>query len=219
MTWKTKTLLAIAAVFAASTLGGCAALYKTRPHDLTVDGHEAAAAAEEGKAASAAEEAKSIGRGAQFAYYMAPRYRERAESHRAAARALRDEEGKACEGTPLAAAGAPLAGVKVTSVDELRQGTVPPGVHTAKGYYPRSLLGAKLALAGVTNPVDVEKLLGCRIARAAAEGDDGVDPVAVKGTSVHVSAPGGTPLLVEIRAEDQPSAAEVVRRARALAAL
>lgn len=101
-------------------------------------------------------------------------------------------------------------------MDEIR--TPPPVVHSARGYSPQYLLGAKLALQDVASPADVERLLGCRIARAAAQGDDGVDPVAVKGTSVKVSAPGDAPLLVEIRAEDQPSAAEVVRRARALAA-
>lgn len=218
MTWKSTTLLTITGAFAASMLSGCAAFYKTRPHDLTVIGHEAAAATEEAKAAKAAEDAKSIGRSAQYAHYLAPRYRKLAESHRSAARVLRDEETKACEGVPSAAAGAPVAGVRVASVDEIRQGTMPPVVHSARGYYPQYLLGAKLALQGVTSPADVEKLLGCRIARAAAEGDDGVDPVAVKGTSVKVSAPGDAPLLIEIRAEDQPSAAEVVRRARALAA-
>lgn len=218
MTWKTTTLLMIAATFAASMLGGCAAYYKTRPHDLTISGHEAAATTEDAKAARAAEDAKSIGRSAQYAHYLAPRYRELAASHRAAARALHDEEERACEGVPAVAAGAPLAGVKIASVDEIRQGTVPPGVHSAKGYYPRYLLGAKLELQGEVNSFDVNRLLGCRIARAAAEGDDGVDPIAVKGTSVKVSAPGDSPFLVEIRAEDQPSASEVVRRAKALAA-
>ena len=218
MTWKTTTPFIIAAAFAASMLAGCAAFNNTRPHDLTISGHEAAAATEEASAAKAAEDAKSIGRGAQYAHYMAPRYRGLAEAHRAAARALHDEEDKACKGVPADAAGAPLAGVKIASVDEIRQGTVPV-VHSAKGYYPRYLLGARLKLQGVTASADVEKLLGCRIARTAAEGDDGVDPIAVKGTSVKVSSsPGDPPLLVEIRAEDQPSAAEVVRRAKALAA-
>lgn len=217
MTRKTTTLLMVAAVFAASMLGGCAAFYQTRPHDLTISGHEAAATTEEARAARAAEDARSTGRGAQYAHYMAPRYRELAESHRAAARALRSEEDGACEGVAANTASKPLAGIKVASVDEIRQGTVPPVVHSAKGYYPRYLLGAKLALQGATSTADVERLLGCRIARAAAEGDDGVDPVAVKGTSVKVSAPGEVSLLVEVRAEDQPSAAEVVRRAKALA--
>ncbi|MCM2333851.1 MAG: hypothetical protein NDI82_07870 [Anaeromyxobacteraceae bacterium] len=218
MTWKTTALFTITAALAASMLSGCAAFNKTRPHDLTVRGHEAAAAAEEGKAAKAAEDAKKVGRGAQYAHYMAPRHRELADAHRAAARALTDEEVKACEGVPAAAAGAAIAGARIASVDEIRQGTVPTVVHSGKGYYPQYLQGAKLTLAGATNSADVERLLGCRIARAAAEGDDGVDPLAVKGTSVKVTAPGDAMVLVEIRAEDQPAAAEVVRRARVLAA-
>lgn len=68
------------------------------------------------------------------------------------------------------------------------------------------------------NSADVERLLDCRIAHVAAEGDDGLAPIAVKGTSVKVSAPGDARLLVEIRAENQPAAAEVLRRARLLAA-
>lgn len=218
MTWKTTTQLTIAAVLALTALAGCAAFDKTRPHDLTVQGHERAAAAEEVGAAQAAQDAKAGGRGAQYAQFIAPRRKELAKSHRAAARALQDEAVRACDGIPTATAAAAMAGARVASVDEIRQGTEPPVVHSARGFYPEYLLGAKIAIQGEANPADLERMMACRIARAAAEGDDGVDPIAVKGARVRVLAQGGGPLAVEIRAGDQPTAAEVVRRARLLAA-
>ncbi|MCM2332689.1 MAG: hypothetical protein NDI82_01930 [Anaeromyxobacteraceae bacterium] len=90
--------------------------------------------------------------GWQYAHCRAPRYRELAEAHRAAAGALRDEQVKACRGVPADEAGTNASGVKSASVDEIRQGTVPPVVHSAKGYYPQYLLGARLALQGGQPP-------------------------------------------------------------------
>ena len=218
MTWKTTSLLAIGAAFALNALTGCVALYKTRPHDLTVRGHEEAAMAEEGKADKAAQDSRSVGRGAQYAHYMAPRYRELAESHRAAARSLREEEARACNSIPMAVAGAAMPEIKVTSVEEIRRATVPPVVHSARGYSPVYLTGAKLTIQAEASPAEVERFVACRVAHAASEGDDGIDPLGVRGTTIKVVAPEARPLLLEIVAEDQPTAGEVLRRARALAA-
>lgn len=217
MTGKPKTMFALAAVLTATVFIGCAAFNRTRPQDLTVRGHEQAAVAEEENAAQAARDAKFGGRGAQYAQFMAPRYRSLVESHRAAARFLRDEVARACDGVPEAL-GPAIDGVMVVSVDELRRGSEPPVVHSARGFNPEYLLGAKIALVGEVTPSALTGLLRCRIARAAADGDDGVDPVAVKGAKVMVLPRGEGGLLVEIRTEDQPTASEVVRRARLLTA-
>lgn len=79
--------------------------------------------------------------GAQYAHYLAPRHRELANAHCAASRAQTDEEVKACEGGLAAAAGAAIAGARIASVDEIRQGSVSMVVHSGKGYYPQYLQG------------------------------------------------------------------------------
>jgi hypothetical protein len=131
---------------------------------------------------------------------------------------LHEEEARACYGIPPAVAAAAFAGAEVASVEEIQRATVPPGSHSSRGYHVEYLRGAKLTLQGDVNPTLLERSLGCRIARAAADGDDGVDPLAVRGASVQVKAQGEAPVMVEIWAEDQPTAGEVLRRARALAA-
>ena len=147
-----------------------------------------------------------------------PYHRELAESHRYAARVLRDEEAKACATVPaVAAARADIPGAAVAAVEEIREPLGPPGVRTSRGYVPLYLRGAKLTLRGGAGTGDVERLLACRIARAAAGGDDGVNPVAVRGASARVRPEDGGSLAVELRAGDETAAAEVLRRARALA--
>ena len=218
MNWKTTILLAVAIVISSSALTGCGALYRTRPHDLTVRDHEVAALADEARGHQAEEDARFVGRGALVSGPMAPRYRELAGSHRAAARALREEEVTACAGVPVAgSASALVAGADVVTVSELREVTAPLGRGISRGYYPEYLRGAKLVLHGEAGPADVERLLTCRIARAAADGDDGVDPIAVRGASFIVRKDDGQSLTVELRAPEQPAAAEVLRRARTLA--
>jgi hypothetical protein len=219
MVRKTTTMFAFAAALAATAFTGCAALNGMRPQDLTVSGHEQAAVAEEENAAQAAREAQSGGgRGAQYAHFMAARYRSLVESHRAAARHLRDEVARACDGIPEAAAGAAIAGAEVVSVGEIRKGDEPPVVHSARGFDPEYLLGAKMTLKGEVDPSALTGQLRCRVARAAAHGDDGLDPVAVKGARFKVLPRDKGGVLVEIRADDRSTAAEVVRRAQLLAA-
>jgi hypothetical protein len=217
MDWKRTTFLAGAMVIAAGVLSGCGAIYKTRPHDLTVRGHEDTAAMEDAEAKRSAEAAEAIGRGSANARAMVTHHHELAESHRAAANALRDKEAKACTGVAReTAAGADVPGASVTTVDAIQEPPLMPGGRASPGYIPVYLKGARLTLRGETGPRDIERVLSCRIARFAAAGDDGVDPVAVPGASTRVRPGDEGSVVVELRAADETAATEVLRRARAL---
>jgi hypothetical protein len=218
MDWKRTTFLAGAMVIAAGVLSGCGATYKTRPHDLTVRGHEDAAASEDAEAKRSADAAEVIGRGSANARAMVTHHHELAESHRAAANALRDKEAKACAGVaPETAARADVPGASLTTVDAIRERPLVPGGRVSAGYVPVYLRGARLTLRGEGGQRDIERVLACRIARFAAAGDDGVDPVAVRGASASVRPGEEGSVVVELRAADETAAAEVLRRARALA--
>jgi hypothetical protein len=216
MNWKGTTFLAGAIL--TGSLSGCGAVNKTAPHDMNVRGHEEAAAIEDARAKQSETAALSPGRGSEYARAMAQHQRRLAEEHRAAAVALRDDEAKQCAGVPAeAAVRADFARTTIRAVDaiELPRGREP---HTARGYFPVYISGAKLMLESDLPARDVERLFACRIAHAAAMGDDGIDPLAVPGASARVLASEGRSLTVELRASVGTAAAEVLRRARALAA-
>jgi hypothetical protein len=127
-------------------------------------------------------------------------------------------EARACAGVaPETAARADVPGASVTTVDAIQERPLVPGGRASPGYIPVYLRGARLTLRGEAGPRDIERLLACRIARFAAAGDDGVDPVAVRGASARVRPGEEGSVVVELRAADETAAAEVLRRARALA--
>jgi hypothetical protein len=217
MSWKGTSFLAGAIAIMTGPLSGCGAINKTRAQDMNVRGHEEAAAIEDARAKQGEMAAMTGGRGSGFARATALSHRRLADEHRAAAVALHDEEAKACAGVPAdAVARAAFGGATIRAVNAIEEPRV-RNQHNAPGYFPISMSGARFRLDGDLAAPDVERMLGCRIAHAAAMGDDGIDPVGVPGASARVLSGEGRSLTVELRASEGTAAAEVLRRARALA--
>jgi hypothetical protein len=217
MSWKRTIFVAGAVAVATGSITGCGAIYKTRPQDMNVRGHEQAAVTEDAPAKESEADALTVGRGSDYARVQVQHHVRLADAHRAAAVALREDEEKQCAGVPAeAATRADIAGAKIRAVEPIEDSVRIP--HVGRSYYTTNLNRARLTVDGDVTPGAVERLLGCRIAHAAAVGDDGKDPVGVAGASARVHAAEGRLLTVELRASDRTAAAELLRRAQALAA-
>lgn len=211
------TITALGGMAAAITLSGCAAINRTRPGDMTVPEHEQAAEADGKKAAEAAKRATVVGRGSDYERYSAVRHRDLAKEHAAAAERRRAEVAAACDGVNVSN---PFASMRVERVEAISEADVPPKLRYSRGYYPERLKGARVAVStpeGVA-PAPAARSVRCEAARASAGLDpaSGETPLAVPTAKTTVrSVDSG--LVVEIRSADQDDAAEILRRADAMA--
>jgi hypothetical protein len=227
----------IATVLAA----GCAGTPGAKPHDMSVAGHEQAAADAE---AAAQQHAKQYDATASVDRDWCPaarndptlvscwtsnptkehrveaeRMRKAAADHRAASQALRDAEASACAG--IAEADRDTSPLQrpaiVTGVAELHTSA------STQSPAPGLLVGAAVtirAVPGLTKEY-LQRLVSCHVARNATMGHSMPEmatcPLAVKGARATVeSAHGG--FVVEVRSDDSAAAAEILRRARTLEA-
>jgi hypothetical protein len=227
----------IAAVLAA----GCAGTPGAKPHDMSVAGHERAAADAD---AAARQHAKQYDTTASVDRAWCPgakndptlvscweanptrehlveagRIRKAAADHRAASQALRDAEASACAG--IAEADRDVSPLQrpavVTGVEELHTSA------SIRAPAPGRIVGAAVtirAVPGLTKEY-LQRLVSCHVARNASMGHSMPEmatcPLAVKSASATVeSASGG--FLVEVRSDDSDAAAEILRRARMLEA-
>lgn len=212
------TIAALGGMAAAITLSGCAAMNRTRPGDMTVPEHEQAAATEGEKADEAAKRATVIGRGSEYERYSAVRHRDLAKEHAAAAERRRGEVAAACEGVNVST---PFASMRVERIEAIREADVPRELRNSRGYYPERLKGARVAVStpeGVP-PAPTARSIHCEAARASAglAPESGESPLAVRAAKPSVR-PADSTLVVEIRSADQNDAAEILRRAEAMAA-
>lgn len=232
LSW-TKTALIGFATVAGS---GCATA-GTRPHDMSVAGHEKAANVAEAEAAEHAARPQqdapaSIKPTPQAVCRIGPCWREElspsanhraaaeklrvaAAEHRKAAVALRDAERLAC--ADLSEADRDLS--PFFHRDDVER-VEPAYQHT--GYRQRTLTGATVVFAKVPG-LSVEwmqKSLACHLARNAAMGFDAPEmaycPLAPKGVHASARETNGH-VTVEITAGDAQPAEEVLRRAQLLA--
>lgn len=209
--------LAAALALSLPALSGCAAVTRTRPGDMTVPEHEAAARVDAAAAERSAAAASSVGRGGAAAAAAATRSRELARRHSAAAQARRDDVARTCEGTDPSAR--PIDGPSIATIEPIREPYVPYGYRAPKGYYPNRLVGARLTLrSSARSATQLTRDLECEAARVAA-GLPSLDPagplaVASATASVRAAPPG---VVVELRGRDGKAAAEILRRAEALA--
>lgn len=145
-------------------------------------------------------------------------HRKRAEAHRAAAQALRERALQACAGTPETSVRSPFASAAVVTAEPIRerwsQTIAPPG----PGQVPARLAGVRVTVHTVLAPGVFESYLSCRAAHVRATGDDGTDPTAVNGATVKVRREERTLLVVDVRADDEVRAEEVLRRTQRLVA-
>jgi hypothetical protein len=217
------TTLALVAIGVA--LAGCAAT-GTRPHDMSVAEHEAAARSEE---AAAQKEAKQYDEDAWeapegcgdfcFSTWSNPtsehaiaarKHRQLAAEHREASAALREAEHESCKGIPERDRDispffhrGDIVGVSVEDDDE-------PPSHFAIRFRP---------VAGV-DAEKMQRLVDCHLARNAARGHVAPEmpycPLVPRGVSAEVEAEGSV-LVVELEVDDEASRQEVRRRVEALA--
>jgi hypothetical protein len=212
------TVVALGGMAAAITLSACAAMNRTRPGDMTVPEHEQAAAAEGKKAEEAAKRATSVGRGSEYERYSAVRHHELAKEHSAAAERRRGEVATACEGVNVST---PFASMRVERVEAIREADVSRERQNGRGHYPERLKGARVAVSTLddASPAPAARSIECEGARASAGLDpaSGASPLAVRTAKPSVR-PADSTLVVEIRSADQEDAAEILRRAEAMAA-
>lgn len=204
----------LCAVLLPMSLGACASTPGASPDDMSAAGHEAVAAAEE---ASAARDEAQIG----WTSKRNPSSDERAEierlrrmaaEHRAASKALRDAEARACSNLSEDDRG--------VSPFERYSDIVSVAPINAGGRFPR-VLGATVhfrAVPGLTKEW-LERLVDCHVARIAALGHEVPEmptcPLVPNDTSASVSS-SDSGFDVDVKSWDEATAREVLRRARAL---
>lgn len=224
MTMSLARLLTVSLV-SSTVVTGCATP-GTRPQDMGITGHEAAAKTAE-REASLAAGSPALPR-SEPACAVAPCWSDTprqtedakhlqtvAAQHRAAAQSLRSTEEQACAGfserdrdvSPFFHRNDIIAATRL----EQRQGK-----------YGIKFVGAVIhfrAVAGLT-PEWLQRSINCHLARSAALGFDRTEmefcPLALKGVAARVSS-GGDRYLIEVTAGDARVAEEIWRRAQALA--
>ncbi len=223
-----------AALVAGAGIVGCATP-GTRPHDMSVGGHEAAAAQSEVEAAKHASsydpsatkaELKCAGRSPCWTSVVNPtadelrraeRYQALAAKHRAAAQELRDAEARACVG--ISEADRDLSPFSHHE-DIAAVGPIYIPSKTGRNL-PSNLRGALVSFRAVPGLTAewLQHSVNCHLARNAALGHPLQEmpdcPLVPKDVTAKVSSPGDR-FEVEIRAGDSATAGEVWRRARQL---
>ena len=213
---NTLTIAALGGTAAAVAISGCAAFNRTRPSDMTIPEHEAAARAEAKEAEEAARRATVVGRGAESERYSAKRHRDLAQEHAAAAEHRRQEVATTCSGVTAPAS---LSSMPLTSVEPIWEAEVPPARRHPRGYYPERLRGARIAVApaGIA-PAAAVPAVECEAARIssglAAAASQSPFAVRTAGTIVRVA---DARLVIEIRGGNRSDAEEILKRAEMLA--
>jgi len=210
------TITALGGIAAAVALSGCAAMNRTRPGDMSVPEHEGAARAEAEMADEAAKRATVVGRGAEYERYSAIRHRDLAKEHAAAAEQRRQDVDAVCSG---ANASPGFTSMRVTSVEPIREADVAPAGRHPRGYYPERLKGARIAVTpDAIAPTDAVRAIECEAARVSAGMDSSSadNPLGVR-TAKTIVRVANSRLLVEVRGDGGSDAAEILRRAEALA--
>ena len=207
----------IALAAALTTFSGCAALNRTRPQDMTIPEHEEASRRDLEKARQATDAAAQGGRSATFNRVSASRHRELAEEHARAAAAAREQATASCSNVTPAAV---LRAMRVATVEPIIEREFPFGVRSPKGYYPEKLQGARLAvlLGEDVAPESAARAIECQAVRFASglDPDDGASPLGVRSAKALARAePPG--ILIEIRADPDAAAEEILRRSREIA--
>lgn len=183
-------------------IGGCAALHRTRPFDMSATEHEAAAAEANARARRESAEAEKGGPRAGYHRMEARRNAEIAAAHAEATRALLTAEQRACEGMPSQEIAPGVSGLNVTRMSLLER---PVKAHEV-------VEGAGVVVAtGGRSFASFARLMRCRAARAAVTRDP-ADPLAVPGASLRVYRDDGNAAVVQFRSMEPDRAREIFRR-------
>lgn len=208
----------------ATLVGSCGAAAGTHPHEMSAAQHEQAGRADDARADEEAVACGSTGgeRGDRPCWSIgserSAEHRHVAAEHRAAAQALRDAEAQACVGID--------EGDRDTSpfqhrddiasvtrlVDSIPQGDATP---------IERLAGATVVFRAIRGMSAewLQRVVDCHLARNSAVGHDMPEmpgcPLVPAGASARVRSTGDG-FAVDIRAENDASAAEILRRAETL---
>lgn len=233
-----RNMIECAILVAAGSLGlGCGGgVAGARPSEMSQQQHEAAGAqhAQESSQHARQYDPKAVDRvytdcveylGSCWSTNPTEEHKKQAEdhmkmatAHRAAARALGDAEARACQGVSEADRDiSPFFHREaIVEVKPLGQ-VVNPETRPSK--YPAGATIVLLPAPGVTAE-RLERVVQCHIARNAALGNNVPEmpycPLVPKGISATVTSTGNG-FAVNITADDEATAAEVLRRAQALA--
>ena len=222
----------------------CGATTDARPHDMSANAHASAAAAEASAAAAHSAQyapgrtvvtkrcggiTRAVGEPCWVTEENptrehldeAERHARMAADHRAASQALRDAEARACAGlAPADRDQSPFFHrADIVSVEEIaftRRG--PPTARTEPLGTPEGVIITMRAVPGATVEV-LQRIVDCHLARNAALGHDVPEmaycPLVPNGVTATVTPAAGG-FAITIRSDDARTAAEIVRRARAL---
>jgi hypothetical protein len=236
----TNQLTILTFILAPAALGACASAAGTRPHDMSVESHQTAAADEERQAATHAQQhdpdaktaeesctregterracwADSVNPTAEHEK-LAQEHRDLAAKHRAAASALVTAEAKACGGIDeMDRDMSPFAHkADIRSVRELKE-----TIRNEFGNEEQRTIGASVrfrAVPGMTAQW-LQRLVDCHLARNAALGHDVPEmeycPLVPKGVTATVKA-ADDGFVVEIRGDTAATTQETLRRAQLL---
>jgi len=183
-------------------LGGCAALHRTRPFDMSASEHEKAAAEANARARREVVEAENGGPRARQHRAEAKRDEEIAAAHAEAARALLAAEKRACDGVPSRDIAPGVLRLNVIRMSLLER---PVKAHEV-------VEGAGVVVATDGRSFDsFAQLMRCRAAHAAVTRDPS-DPLAVPGASLRVYRDDGDAAVVQFRSMEPDRAKEIFRR-------
>ena len=205
---------------------GCAGnVAGARPSDMSQQQHESAAAAHSIEATDCTEDLGSCwgSKSNEEHKKQADEHRRVAAAHSAAGRALSDAEKRACQGVSEADRDISpfLHRESIAEVRPLTRATAAPSGEAYGEGETQVPAGATIVLlpaAGVTAE-RLERIVQCHIARNAALGNNLKDmplcPLVPKGVTATATSTGNG-FAVNISSDDQGTAAEILRRARAL---
>jgi hypothetical protein len=194
----------LALLSATLSQAGCSAARGTAPHDMSATEHRSAAEAARDRATQETVQADSGGRNAFHHRAMASYHEGLAAAHAEAADRLAEAERSACEGIPARAVAPGLSGLDVIAVSRLDR--------PAKFREVAEGVGFVIGTAGSSFD-SVERLVRCRVARAAATRDP-TDPFSVAGAYVRVYRDDGEAAIVQVVSRDRDLAEEIIRRVR-----
>ncbi len=202
--WRAGVLLLLVAALQA----GCAAARRDPPAPaMPAVAHEHAAEMEQRRAGQAEGVSASAG-GALLA--EAARHREAAEALRRAAEAL-------CPAPALESEGVfSLVTAVVLEVRPMMERPSSRAPRPTRGEPRNQAAGAVIVVATRLPPEDVLAGLQCQVARSRVTGGSAADPAAVAGATLLVRSPSPGVVHVEVHADDDDTAQEVLHRARRL---
>lgn len=142
-----------------------------------------------------------------------------ATDHRQSAELLRRAAAEACPAPAMDSEGVfSLVTANVLEVRPIQERAYQGPPRPMRDGPPPRLAGVLLLVSTRLPAEDVAAGVRCQVARARVDGGIPTDPASVAGVSLHVRSKAAGSIEIELHADDFAAAAELLRRAQALAA-